>query len=133
VHIEPAMMMGDRFEGHIVQGHVDCIGTIVSIQNSGNSTDFYIQLPQEFIKYVIPKGSITIDGISLTVNSVFKEKNQFRLTIIPHTLDNTLFKSYKINSKVNIETDMFARYVYNMFNKEDQLTWSKVDSILAAW
>jgi len=134
VHMEPAMMMGDRFEGHIVQGHVDCIGTIVSIVPNGNSTDFFIQLPQEFIKYVIPKGSITIDGISLTVNSVDKKKSQFRLTIIPHTLQNTLFKTYKVKSKVNIETDMFARYVYNLFNQEeDKLTWQKVDSMMAAW
>jgi len=126
------MMMGDRFEGHIVQGHVDCVGIIKSIKNNGNSTDFYISLPEEFSKYVIPKGSITIDGISLTVNDV--EKNTFRLTIIPHTIKNTLFLNYKVGSNVNIETDMFARYVYNMFNKKkDELTWSKVDSMMAAW
>jgi riboflavin synthase len=127
VHMEPAMMMGDRFEGHVVQGHVDCIGKITSIKQNGNSTDFFIEIPHEFIKYVIPKGSITIDGVSLTVNSVEKSKNQFRLTIIPHTIDNTLFKTYKVNSKVNIETDMFARYVYNMFSKNDELTWENVD------
>ncbi len=134
VHMEPAMMMGDRFEGHIVQGHVDCIGTIVSIKNNGNSTDFFITMPEDFIKYVIPKGSITIDGISLTVNDVDKIKNQFRLTIIPHTIKNTLFLNYKTGSKVNVETDMFARYVYNMFKKdENDLTWSKVDSLMASW
>jgi riboflavin synthase len=127
VHMEPAMMMGDRFEGHVVQGHVDCIGKITSIKQNGNSTDFFIEIPHEFIKYVIPKGSITIDGVSLTVNSVEKSKNQFRLTIIPHTIDNTLFKTYKVNSKVNIETDMFARYVYNMFSSNDELTWDNVD------
>ena len=132
VHIEPAMMMGDRFEGHIVQGHIDCIGKIESIKQNGNSSDFYISLPEEFSKYVIPKGSITIDGISLTVNSV--DNNIFRLTIIPHTIKNTLFINYKVGTKVNIETDMFARYVYNMFNKKSsQLTWSKVDSIMASW
>jgi riboflavin synthase len=132
VHIEPAMMMGDRFEGHIVQGHVDCIGKIESIKLNGNSTDFYISLPDEYSKFVIPKGSITIDGISLTVNDV--KNNIFRLTIIPHTIKNTLFLNYKVGTKVNIETDMFARYVYNMFNKDSSnLTWSKVDSIMAAW
>lgn len=129
VHMEPAMQMGDRFEGHIVQGHVDCVGTISKIDKSGNSTDFYISLPKEFIKYVIPKGSITIDGVSLTVNEVFE--NSFRLTIIPHTIQNTLFKTYKIGSKVNIETDMFARYVYNMFKKDNKLSWGDVDKIMA--
>ncbi len=132
VHIEPAMMMGDRFEGHIVQGHVDCIGEVISINNNGNSTDFIIKLPKEFIKFVIPKGSITVDGISLTVNDVDSKKNSFRLTIIPHTIDNTLFKTYKVRSQVNIETDMFARYVFNIFKKEDDtLSWENVDKIMA--
>ncbi len=146
VHMEPAMMMGDRFEGHIVQGHVDCLGTITSINNNGNSTDFIISLPSEYSRYIIPKGSVTIDGVSLTVNDVLEDA--FRLTIIPHTIDNTLFKRYKVGTKVNLETDMFARYIYNMFlakrsgsegislfekNKEDNLTWDKVDKIMAAY
>ena len=134
VHMEPAMMMGDRFEGHIVQGHVDCIGKITSIKTNGNSTDFFVQLPCEFIKFVIPKGSITIDGISLTVNDVDTKNNIFRLTIIPHTIKNTLFLNYKIGSAVNIETDMFARYVFNMFKKEDNnLSWNDVDKVMARY
>ena len=131
VHMEPAMMMGDRFEGHIVQGHVDCIGTIVNIIQNGNSTDFFISLPQKYMKFVISKGSVTIDGVSLTVNEVLKDS--FRLTIIPHTIENTLFKNYTINSQVNIETDMFARYIHNMFKQQtsdDDLTWDNVDSAL---
>jgi len=133
VHMEPAMMMGDRFEGHIVQGHVDCIGTIKSIKNNGNSTDFFIEIPQKFIKYLIPKGSVTIDGVSLTVNDVQKNKNQFRLTIIPHTISNTLFKTYKINSRVNVETDMFARYIFNMFKNNDELSWDEVDQTMFSY
>ncbi|PUE67179.1 riboflavin synthase [Arcobacter lacus] len=132
VHMEPAMMMGDRFEGHIVQGHVDCLGTIKSIKQNGNSTDFFVSLPNEYSKYIIPKGSITIDGVSLTVNEVLKD--EFRLTIIPHTIQNTLFKNYKIGTKVNLETDMFARYIYNMFkNKKDNLSWGDVDRIMASY
>jgi len=132
--MEPAMMMGDRFEGHIVQGHVDCIGHITEIKNNGNSTDFFISIPKQFIKYIIPKGSITVDGISLTVNEVLEDS--FRLTIIPHTIDNTLFQTYTQNSRVNIETDMFARYIFNMFkkeSKEDSLTWDNVDSIMSRY
>lgn len=132
VHMEPAMMMGDRFEGHIVQGHVDCIGKIVNIMKNGNSTDFFISLPKQYMKYIIPKGSLTVDGISLTVNEILKDS--FRLTIIPHTIDNTLFKTYTINSNVNIETDMFARYIFNMFKKDDQeLSWENVDKIMASY
>lgn len=133
VHMEPAMMMGDRFEGHIVQGHVDCLGTIKSIKQNGNSTNFIISLPSEYSKYIIPKGSVTIDGVSLTVNEVLKDS--FRLTIIPHTIENTFFKRYKIGTKVNLETDMFARYIYNMFKgqKEEGLTWDKVEGIMASY
>jgi len=133
VHMEPAMMMGDRFEGHIVQGHVDCLGTIKSIKSNGNSVDFFISLPSEYFKYIIPKGSVTIDGVSLTINEVLKDS--FRLTIIPHTVENTLFKNYKVGTKVNLETDMFARYIYNMFKKDDKnessLSWNEVDKIMA--
>lgn len=129
VHIEPAMMMGDRFEGHIVQGHVDCLGTIKSIKNNGNSTDYIISLPKEYAKYIIPKGSVTIDGVSLTVNDVMADS--FRLTIIPHTIENTLFRTYKVGSKVNLETDMFARYIYNMFKQsKDSLDWPTVERIM---
>ncbi len=131
VHIEPAMMMGDRFEGHIVQGHVDCIGTITNIKNNGNSSDYFISIPKQYMKYIIPKGSITVDGVSLTVNEVLKDS--FRLTIIPHTIKNTLFQTYKVGSKVNIETDMFARYLYNMFSKKEDLSWSEVDKIMATY
>jgi len=134
VHMEPAMMMGDRFEGHIVQGHVDCIGTVANIIDNGNSTDFYISIPAKFTKYLIPKGSITIDGVSLTLNDV--ESNTFRLTIIPHTIKNTLFEKYSIGSNVNIETDMFARYIDNLINhksKEEETSWEKIDSILASY
>lgn len=132
VHIEPAMQMGDRFEGHIVQGHVDCLGVVKSVSANGNSTDFIIQLPKEFLRYIIPKGSVTIDGVSLTINEVLKEG--FRLTIIPHTIKNTLFKNYKVGSRVNIETDMFARYIYNMFKpKGNDLSWDNVDAIMARY
>lgn len=135
VHIEPAMMMGDRFEGHVVQGHVDCIGEVTEIKNNGNSYDVFIKLPKKFIPYVVPKGSITIDGVSLTVNDVHTES--FRLTIIPHTMKETLFKNYKKGSRVNIETDMFARYVSHIIAHQQKtasnLTWDQVDAITAQY
>ena len=131
VHLEPAMQMGDRFEGHIVQGHIDTVGKVIKIVSHGNGVDYYIKVPKEQITYIIPKGSITIDGVSLTVNEVFKDS--FRLTIIPHTLENTLIKNYKIGTKVNIETDMFARYVEHIIARKTDtkksLNWADIDAI----
>ena len=132
VHIEPAMRLDDRLEGHIVQGHVDTIGTVEKIVKSPHSRDYYIKIDLEYIKYIIPKGSITIDGVSLTVNDVFQDS--FRLTIINHTFENTLFKEYQIGSRVNIETDMFARYIYHLFKQNDKvLNWDSVDKVMAIY
>lgn len=132
VHMEPAMMMGDRFEGHIVQGHVDTIGTIASISDNGNSYDVIITIDPAFICYVVPKGSITIDGVSLTVNDVYD--SSFRLTIIPITMKETLFGSYKKGSRVNIETDMFARYIEHLLAHRKPLSgWSEVERISALY
>jgi riboflavin synthase len=130
VHIEPAMQMNDRFEGHIVQGHVDCLGTVTKITKRENGIDYFIKVPNEFIKYIVPKGSITIDGVSLTVNSV--ENDTFRLTIIPHTIKETLIGTYKVGTKVNVETDMFARYIEHLLanrTKKRSFGWNEIDSI----
>ncbi len=130
VHLEPAMQMSDRFEGHIVQGHVDCVGTVSAITPLENGTDFIIEVKPKYIAHIIPKGSITIDGISLTVNDV--NESSFRLTIIPHTLENTLMKNYQIGTKLNIETDVFARYIDHILahrSKRASLSWDEVDSL----
>jgi len=130
VHIEPAMMMNDRFEGHIVQGHVDCVGTVSQITKRENGTDFIIKVDKKYIPHIIPKGSITIDGISLTVNDVYADS--FRITIIPHTLKNTLMKNYKVGTKLNIETDVFARYIDHILahrSAKKSMGWDEVDSM----
>ncbi len=130
VHMEPAMMMNDRFEGHIVQGHVDCVGTISKITPRENATDFIITVDPKYITYIVPKGSITIDGISLTVNDVADDN--FRLTIIPHTLNETLMKNYKVGTKLNIETDLFARYIDHILthrSNKKSMDWNDVDSM----
>ncbi len=132
VHMEPAMMMGDRFEGHIVQGHVDTIGTITQIKKNGNSYDVFVEVDPKQIAYIVPKGSITIDGVSLTVNEVFE--SSFRLTIIPITMKETLFGSYRRGSRVNVETDMFARYIEHIIrHKQGALDWKTVDQISALY
>jgi riboflavin synthase len=130
VHIEPAMMMNDRFEGHIVQGHVDCVGTVSQITKRENGTDFIIKVDKKYIPHIIPKGSITIDGISLTVNDVYFDS--FRITIIPHTLKNTLIKNYKVGTKLNIETDVFARYIDHILahrSSKKSMSWDDVDNM----
>ena len=131
VHIEPAMQMNDRFEGHIVQGHVDCVGTVSQITPRENATDFIISVEPKYITHIIPKGSITIDGISLTVNDVYEDS--FRLTIIPHTLKETLMKHYKVGTKLNIETDLFARYIDHILthrqHTKKSMSWDDVDKI----
>lgn len=135
VHIEPAMMMGDRFEGHVVQGHVDAIGEINEIKQNGNSYDVFIEIDKKFIPFIVPKGSITIDGVSLTVNDV--GESSFRLTIIPITMRETLFRSYTKGTKVNIETDMFARYIAHIISHQSKIkpsvSWSDIDSISARY
>ena len=133
VHMEPAMAMGDRFEGHIVQGHVDCIGEITQIKDNGNSTDFFISISDEFHRFLVPKGSVTVDGVSLTINEVTKDG--FRLTIIPHTIKESLFGEYTQGHTVNIETDMFARYIFHLFKPkaEKSVSWDDISKISALY
>jgi len=128
VNLEEALKFGDKIDGHLIQGHVDAIGEILEIKKNKNSYDVIIKTSPEIMKYIAPKGSIAIDGVSLTVNDVFSDR--FRLTIIPHTFENTIFKYYKVHQKTNIETDMFARYIYHMFKeKKNNIN----DKILAWW
>jgi riboflavin synthase len=133
VHIEPAMQLGSRIEGHLIQGHIDCVGVVEAIIKKSSSYDFFISVPKEQMKFMIPKGSVAVDGVSLTLNDVQKET--FRLTIIPHTMDGTLLSTYQKGTRVNIETDMFARYVYHLFKKEQTpgSTWDDVDKIMALY
>lgn len=131
VHIEPALALGDRLDGHMVQGHVDCVGVIESLKQRENGLDIEVSIPKKQLRFVIPKGSITIDGVSLTVNDV--SEKSFRLTIIPHTLAQTLIGGYKVGRTINVETDMFARYLYHMFHQKEGLDWNGVDRIMAMY
>jgi len=127
IHIEPALRFGDRIDGHLIQGHVDAIGEVLEIKKNSNSYDVIIKTDLKIMKYIASKGSIAIDGVSLTINEVWNDR--FRLTIIPHTFENTLFKYYRLHQKVNIETDMFAKYIYHMLKhssndiNEQILSW----------
>jgi len=131
VHLEPAMEMGDRFEGHIVQGHIDTIGKVEKIEKGENGVHYSIKVNKNKMALIVPKGSITIDGISLTVN--WSKRDSFGVTIIPHTFQNTLFKSYKVGSLLNLETDLFARYIDHILTfrlkQEKSYSWSELESI----
>ncbi|MDE1812514.1 MAG: riboflavin synthase [Thaumarchaeota archaeon] len=109
VNIERSLQVGERLEGHFVLGHVDGVGTILKIEKQTNQVQIWIQIPKELSKYVIKKGSITVDGISLTVVDTLK--NRFSVTIIPHTIQITNLRYKKIGDKVNIETDILGKYI----------------------
>ncbi|EDJ6303665.1 riboflavin synthase, partial [Campylobacter jejuni] len=122
VHIEPALRYGDRIDGHLMQGHIDFIGILEKIQKDENGVDFYISLPKEAMKFMAEKGSIGVDGVSLTINEILK--NGIRLTIIPITFKETLFKDYQVGRKINIESDLLARYIYaQLQGKNKGLSW----------
>lgn len=109
VNLEMALSINQGLDGHIVTGHIDAIGRIISSKKDGESIRYDIQAPQNLIKYIARKGSITIDGVSLTVNKV--KNDVFSINIIPYTLNNTIFHLLNINDKVNIEVDIIARYL----------------------
>ena len=117
VNLERAMKADGRFGGHMVYGHVDGLGKIVNIQKNGDFFDIKIELDEKDSKYTVKKGSITIDGISLTITGV--NNNQINLAIIPHTFENTNLKSLKIGDFVNIETDIMAKYIEKFLSTGD--------------
>ena len=112
VNLEQAMLPDTRFGGHIVSGHVDGLGKIQELRTAGDSIILRVSLPQELSCYVARKGSITIDGVSLTVNSVID--NEFEVNIVPHTQQETIISTYRRGGLVNIEVDIIARYLERM-------------------
>lgn len=109
INLEKAMQASDRFGGHIVSGHVDGIGEVVSLHEDARSWRFTIKAPANLAKYIAQKGSITVDGTSLTVNAV--NGSEFELNIVPHTMIHTVISDYQVGSKVNLEVDLIARYL----------------------
>lgn len=117
VNMERALRLSDRLGGHIVSGHVDCVATVSGREARGDFTIFSFTFPKEFGRYVIEKGSITINGISLTVNSCTDDS--FEVSIIPHTLKITGLGDLKRGRKVNIEVDIIGKYVEKMLQPGD--------------
>ncbi len=119
VNLEKALTLNTALGGHLVSGHVDGLGTVLSQRNDGRSYRYEFSVPQELAHYIAQKGSITIDGTSLTVNHV--EDNRFDVNIVPHTWENTVFKHYEINTQVNIEVDIIARYLERLLTGQSSM------------
>ncbi len=109
VNLERAARVGDELGGHIVSGHVDGVGEVISIASEGGSHRVQVRVPRPLHRYIAPKGSIAIEGVSLTVNEV--EDDVFGVNLIPHTWDVTTLGALKVGSRVNLEIDMLARYL----------------------
>lgn len=114
VNLEKAMRLSDRLGGHLVSGHVDAVGTVVKFEPVGECIGLIVRAPQSLLRFIAQKGSITVNGVSLTVNRI--EGDQFSVNLIPHTLAMTNLQSLSPGMAVNLETDMLARYVARLLN-----------------
>lgn len=116
VNLERALPANGRFGGHMVSGHVEGTGMIAAVRHERNAVEFTVTAPAELMRYIVPKGSIAIDGISLTVVSC--GNGRFTAVIIPHTLSATCLGERRAGDRVNIETDLLAKYVEKLFGRE---------------
>jgi riboflavin synthase len=114
LNLEKSLTLQDKLGGHMVSGHVDAMGECVEISQSARSTIYQFKIPQHLDKYIVNKGSIGVNGVSLTVNTI--ENNIFSVNLIPHTLDHTNLGLLSVGDSVNIEIDTIARYVEKMLN-----------------
>ena len=118
VNLEKALRLADRLGGHLVTGHVDGVGEVLKFERIGESHELVIRAPKPLAKYIARKGSITVDGVSLTVNRV--DKTDFSINLIPHTVAVTTLKRLTAGSRVNLEIDLVARYIERMMSAEVQ-------------
>ncbi len=109
VNLEPSLALGERLGGHLVSGHVDCVGTVTARNADARSIRFSVEIPAGLQHYVASKGSVTVDGVSLTVNGV--DGNSFDVNVIPHTAEVTIMGGYAVGTRVNVEVDLVARYI----------------------
>jgi riboflavin synthase len=120
VNLEKALLPTTRLGGHLVSGHVDGLGEVLSVKEESRSVQLIIRAPEELKHYIAMKGSICVDGVSLTVNRI--KNTDFELNIVPHTQQQTIIKNYKPGTKVNLEVDLIARYLERLLMKQDVST-----------
>ena len=118
VNLERSLLLGTRISGHFVFGHIDGIAKLIGIQHLDESQIWQFEIPHELLIYFAPKGSVAINGVSLTVNKVLK--NSIEINLIPFTLEHTALRFNNIGDLLNIEVDMLARYVHTTLNKENE-------------
>lgn len=119
VNLERAVRAGDRLGGHYVSGHIDCVGTLDQRDDDDEWAKFWFRIPVEWARHMVPKGSITVDGVSLTLVDV--EKERFSVALIPHTLDVTTLGKLSVGDPINLETDMMAKYVEKLLEYRESL------------
>lgn len=117
VNLEPSVSLGERLGGHLVSGHVDCVATIKSRETVARSVKLDIEVPSDVRRYIAKKGSVCVDGVSLTVNSV--SKKTFSVNIVPHTALTTIIGNYRAGTAVNIEVDLVARYLESLLGADN--------------
>jgi riboflavin synthase len=123
VNLERALRLSDRLDGHLVSGHVDGLGAITGKQSQGNAIVVTFEVPEALSRYMIPKGAVAVDGISLTINSC--EKERFNVSVIPHTAAMTTLGLKGAGARVNIETDMLGKYVEKFLSGQDKAPGEK--------
>lgn len=119
VNLEKALRLADRLGGHLVSGHVDGVGTVVAFDEIGDNRRLVVDAPRELARYIARKGSVALNGVSLTVNAA--EGTQFEVNLIPHTLTATTLKGLAVGAKMNIEVDMLARYAERLAESRDPI------------
>ena len=124
VNLERALTLNTRIDGHIVSGHIDCCGEYIKAEEDGFSLKLYFRIPKEYTKYIIYKGSIAINGVSLTISGI--EDNIFSVELIPDTIKKVNLSKLNKADKVNIETDLFAKYTEKIYNsnRKENITYS---------
>lgn len=127
VHIEPALKMSDRLDGHLVQGHIDGIAILSEIEKSSSQTQFFLKLPPHLHHLMVVDGSVCVDGISLTISDF--QAPYLILTLIPHTFTQTLFHTYKVGRRLNIESDMIVRSIAKLMGKMQKGDWERFDRL----
>lgn len=130
INLEKALLPTTRMGGHLVSGHVDGVTQVVKLEQSGRAWHIWLALPKHLARYIATKGSITIDGISLTVNELTADA--FRLTIVPHTAQHTTIAELALGSKVHLEVDLIARYLERLLNKDSAAQSGGVSMALLA-
>jgi riboflavin synthase len=118
VNLERPLRAGDELGGHIVQGHVDEVGTVAAVSDDGEGRRLVVSAPESLMRYVVEKGSVTVDGVSLTVSAIRAET--FEVALVPHTLSVTTFGDMEIGREVNIEVDVLAKYVEKLWGDQDR-------------